>query len=87
MFHTHHCELFGEGLCGDGQVRAPRQMHVGGGASWITLVVIALVPTAASLFAVCPFMCHPLALADCDLTTFSDGCLGSINDEGRSEVR
>mgnify|MGYP003959927703 CR=1 FL=1 len=87
MFHTHHCELFGEGLCGDGQVRALRQMLVGGGAIWITLVVIAPVPTAAFLFAVCPFMCHLLALADCDFTTFSDGCLGSINDEGRSEVR
>ena len=47
MFQTHHCELFGEGLCGDGQVRALRQTLVGGGASWITLVVIALVPTAA----------------------------------------
>ena len=25
-------------------------------------------------------------LGDCFLTTFSDGCLGSNNDEGRSEV-
>ena len=58
MLHTHHCELFGEGLCGGGQVRALRQTLVGGGASWITLVVIAPVPTAASLFAVCLSMCH-----------------------------
>ena len=34
MFQTHHCELFCEGLCGDGHVRAPRQMLVGGGAFW-----------------------------------------------------
>ena len=27
-----------------------------------------------------------LPLGDCFLTTFSDGCLGSNNDEGRSEV-
>ncbi len=57
MFQTNHCELFCEGLCGDGHVRAPRQMLVGGGASWITLVVIAPVPTAASLFAVCLSPC------------------------------
>ena len=25
--------------------------------------------------------------SQCSHTTFSDGCLGSINDEGRSEVR
>ena len=49
MFQTHHCELFGEGLCGDGQVRAPRQTLVGSGATCIIIfLVIALVPTAAS---------------------------------------
>ena len=58
MFQTHHCELFGEGLCGDGLVRALRQTLVGGGAIWIIFMVIALVPTAAFQFAVvfCDFV-------------------------------
>ena len=46
MFQTHHCELFCEGLCGDGHVRAPRQMLVGGGAFWHLRVLCA--PAAAS---------------------------------------
>ena len=53
MFQTHHCELFCEGLCGDGHVRAPRQMLVGGGAIWIIFMVISLVPTAAFQFCSC----------------------------------
>jgi len=56
MFQTHHCELFCEGLCGDGHVRAPRQMLVGGGAIWIIFVVISLCfhcRFVALLFSVC----------------------------------
>ena len=88
MFQTHHCELFCEGLCGDGHVRALRQMLVGGGAIWIIFMVISL--RSHCRFAVLLFLAvssSSLALANCDFTTFSDGCLGSINDEGRSEVR
>ena len=67
MFQTHHCELFCEGLCGDGHVRAPRQMLVGGGAIWIIFMVISLcfhcrLPTLQFSL----FVCH-LACANCDL--------------------
>ena len=66
MFQTHHCEFYCEGLCGDGHVRAPRQMLVGGGAVWITSWVISdccHCRISALLF---EFVC-PLALAKCDL--------------------
>ena len=71
MFHTHHCELFGEGLCGDGQVRALRQMLVGGGAIWIIFMVISL--RSRCRFAVLQFLAvslSSLALANCDLYNF-----------------
>ena len=67
MFQTHHCEFFCEGLCGDGLVRTPRQMLVGGGATWIIFMVISLcfhcrLPTLQFSL----FVCH-LACANCDL--------------------
>ena len=88
MFQTHHCELFCEGLCGDGQVRALRQMLVGGGAIWIIFMVISL--RSHCRIPVLQFLAvslSSLALPTVTFTTFSDGCLGSISDEGRSEVR
>ena len=47
-----------------------------------------LVPAAASFHKLClrdSSLDH--AVCSYKLTTFSDGCLGSNNDEGRSEVR
>ena len=64
MFQTHHCEFFCEGLCGDGLARSPRQMLVGGGAIWITFMVISLRLRCRRppLHAVLQFLavsCHP----------------------------
>ena len=58
-------------------------MLQGGGA---VMPVCLFVPTAVLLhgnlkLSLVRGNCHE------QLTTFSDGCLGSINDEGRSEVR
>ena len=59
-------------------------MLQGGGAD---MPVRLLVPTAVLLAWQREIV--PLVRGNCheQLTTFSDGCLGSINDEGRSEVR
>jgi hypothetical protein len=59
-------------------------MLQGGGAD---MPVCLFVPTAVLLAWQCEII--SLVRGNCheQLTTFSDGCLGSINDEGRSEVR
>ena len=75
MFQTHHCEFYCEGLCGDGHVRAPRQMLVGGGAVWITSWVISdccHCRISALLF---EFVC-PLALAKANSTAESASVFG-----------
>ena len=66
-------------------LRSLMQMLAGSGAMW-SRRVLARAPAAvalhgASVSSLANGFCHLL------LTTFSDGCLGSNNDEGRSEVR
>ena len=84
MFQTNSCELFCEGLCEDATVSVPlcRCSRVVG------TFRTALLPVPAAVALVWRF-----GVISCQwllpflLTTFSDGCLGSNNDEGRSEVR
>ena len=78
MFQQHYCESFCGLLCG-----VPRLIHAIGRGWWgefsFPLLLCQLYGALVSsiVFGSCQFL----------FTTFSDGCLGSNNDEGRSEVR
>ena len=87
MFQTHHCEFVCEGLVGDGLGVPPGRCSwvVGRSGTFGLLWALPLPHLSVSLFLVVSLSFWPRpTLAS---TTFSDGCLGSINDEGRSEVR
>ena len=56
-------------------------------AKQVWSLVVLLVPAAVCLYHnVCLAACYFCLGHFCMFTTFSDGCLGSSNDEGRSEV-
>lgn len=56
-------------------------------AKQVWSLVFLLVPAAACLYHnECLVACYVCVRHICKFTTFSDGCLGSSNDEGRSEV-
>ena len=74
---NYDCELLDGLSCGSSRV-AMRALQCGLAASF------ALPFFCDENVAVAHYVCLPLTLAV--NTTFSDGCLGSDNDEGRSEV-
>ena len=84
MFQTNSCEFLCECLC-DEPCRCFMLMLAGGGNELGRLPVRScchgLSASLSVLITCLTASCREL------FTTFSDGCLGSINDEGRSEVR
>ena len=89
MFQLTPCEFFCECLCEDVLVVPSCWLSraVGRDRLWLRFVPAAIrfLRKAIALRCLNPFLLscrEPL-----ELTTFSDGCLGSSNDEGRSEVR
>ena len=93
IIQSHSCELVGEGLC-DRRAFAGAafvQMLKGGGASFGTSSDSFSLPVLAAKHICSSFLFSSVSMALLShvysFTTFSDGCLGSINDEGRSEVR
>ena len=85
MFQIHSCAFFCEALCGYDLLGHLMQNSRVAGVS--RLVLLASRCHTASYTAFLLSSRVDLAFANFYLTTFSDGCLGSINDEGRSEVR
>ena len=85
MFQTHLCEFFCEALRGHDLPGYPTQNSRVAGVSRLALLASRCHTASRTAFLLS--YCVDLALANFYFTTFSDGCLGSINDEGRSEVR
>ena len=84
MFQQHSCEFFCEACVG----MYIRVLHAGARGWWVGRDEEHTRSFPLPLHIASRLMQHSVdGNRHVQLTTFSDGCLGSNNDEGRSEVR